>query len=112
MRQAGIGSGTDLPLHVVFDAADRRVAAIDEQVRGADIPVVGQADAARVGDGDSGHFANVGAMDVAVDRDRLAERRVDALELRVGGLGRGRAPAALRAGVHQRYRVLDLHTLQ
>ena len=51
-------------------------------------------------------------MDMPIDGDRLAERRVNRLQLGIARCRRGRAPGALGTGMHQRHRTMNLHARQ
>ena len=60
------------------------------------IAVVRKTDAAGVGDHHSGNAPNVGAMDMPVDGNRLAERRVNRLQLGIARFRRRRTPGDSR----------------
>jgi hypothetical protein len=50
VRQPGLKKRSDLGLHIVLDPADGEIFSINEQIGGAWVSVIGEADAASVGD--------------------------------------------------------------
>jgi hypothetical protein len=50
MRETASGESPQLPLHVILDAAYRRIGPIEQEIGGAAIAVVRKTDAAGVGD--------------------------------------------------------------
>ena len=112
MREAATGKRLKLPIDVVLHAPDGRLGLIEQEVGSAAIAVVRKTDAACVGDDHSGDAPNVGAMDMPIDGNLLAERCVNRLQLGIAGFRRGCAPGTLGAGMDERHRRLNLHARQ
>ena len=57
VRQPGLKKRSDLGLDIVLDPADSEVLSVNEQIGGAWVSVIGEANAASVGDSPSGEVS-------------------------------------------------------
>src|SRR5258708_36836522 len=117
MRQTTGRESLQLLLYVIFHASDRWTRPIQQQVGGAAIAVIRKTNAAGVGYKPFSNLwtwntANVGAMNVPVDRNRLTERSINRVQFSIGRFWCRSSPRALGTGVHQRHRTLNLNARQ
>src|SRR3982074_420569 len=112
MRQSTSGKSLQLPLYVILHASDRRTGPIQQQIGGAAIAVIRKTDAAGVGYKPFSNLwtwntPNVGAMNMGVGGNRLAQRSVNRFQLRIGRFWCRSSPRTLGTGVQQCYRTLN-----
>src|SRR6266705_4804110 len=88
-------------LHVVFDPANGDALSVNQQIRRTCIPVIGLADTARIRHGHACKPAYVRTMNMSVDGDGSAKRRVGTMQFFIAGIGHGSAPEVIGAGMNQ-----------
>src|ERR1700733_6691649 len=103
MREAANGKRLQFAVHVILHAANGWLGIIQQKISSAAVAVIGQTYAAGVDDGDSLHGSNKRQMNVSVNGDWLAERRINRLQFGIGGLRRRSYPQITGTGMHQRY---------
>lgn len=89
MRQTTRGKSLQLLLYVILHASDRWTGPLHQQVGGAAIAIMRKTNTAGVGDKPFSNLwtwngSNVGAMNVPVDGNRLAQHPVNRFQLSIG----------------------------
>jgi hypothetical protein len=77
VRQAAGRKNLQFSVHVVWHASDGRLSILEQEIGSARIAIVGEADAAGIGDNFSLNASDVRMMDVCINGYRVVKRRED-----------------------------------